>query len=170
MFVSKSPVRIENNVLTALSFPREAHKSFNIQHMKLHSFPDYSPDSHRTDCVRGCDSASHRTDCVPGCDSASGISTVRARILPRPRNKGLQPFPQGTGWITMSSGQTLECMVSSSLPLVLHVWQFAEERVKHVWITKMAKWPFKSAVRTKVWNSRWPWPQAGPQGTFWVLL
>lgn len=69
MFVSKSPVRIENNVLTALSFPREAHKSFNIQHMKLHSFPDYSPDS-------------HRTDCVPGCDSASGISTVRARILP----------------------------------------------------------------------------------------
>lgn len=42
MFVSKSPVRIENNVLTALSFPREAHKSFNIQHMKLHSFPDYS--------------------------------------------------------------------------------------------------------------------------------
>lgn len=82
----------------------------------------------------------------------------------------LQPFPQCIEWVTMSSGQTLECMLSSSLPLVLHVWQFAEERVKHVWITKMAKWPFKSAVRTKVWNSWWPWPQAGPQGTSWVLL
>lgn len=69
MFVSKSPVRIENSVLTALSFPREAHKSFNIQHMKLHSFPNYSPDSQRTDCLLGC-------------DSTSGISSIRSQNTP----------------------------------------------------------------------------------------
>lgn len=69
MSVSKSPVRIENNVLTALSFPREAHKSFNIQHMKLHSFPNYSPDSQHTYCLLGC-------------DSTSGISTIRSQNTP----------------------------------------------------------------------------------------
>lgn len=42
----------------------------------------------------------------------------------------------------MSPGQILVCMLNSSLPLVLHIWQFAEERVKHVWITKVTKWPF----------------------------
>lgn len=159
MFVSKSPVRIENNVLTALSFPWEAHKSFNIQHMKLHSFPNYSPDSQRTDMSAGLWQHIwnlHNTEPEHSHD--------------RGTKNDLQPFPQCIEWITMSSGQTLECMLSSSLPLVLHVWRFAEERVEHVWITKMAKWPFKSAVRTKVWNSWWPWPQAGPQGTSWVLL
>lgn len=96
----------------------------------------------------------------------------RTRTLPWPRNKEMIYNHSFSAWneITMSSGQILVCMLSSSLSLVLRIWQFAEGRVKHVWITKMATWPLKSAARTKIWNSWWPQPHTGPQGTSGVLL
>lgn len=142
------------------AFLERAHESFNIQHMKLHCIPELF-----------FRISAHWHVCWAVTEQHLKSLWCGARTLPWPRNEEMIYNHSFSPWseITMSSGQILVCMFSS-LSLVLRIWQFAEERVKHVRITKMVKWTLKSAVRTKVWNSWWPWHHAGPQGTSWVRL